>query len=262
MSGWSHSSQASHSPSGERRGAARKSGPVTSTRRLAIAVHRHVDDRRDRLVRSGVVLADGEEPAMSGIEPQVGVPPRALRGDGDGRGVARVQPVQPAVEAIREDDRAAGDRVGAAAVLVDPGADIERRRGQVGRGAVRRRDGPGRFARPPPVAPRPSRRRRHRPTVSTSRTVATTRSSMRIDDGHEPYGAMTGSGRPPRSDPPCVNPTASRPERGRVPGPRDQVPCCQEATYAACSAVIGSSSIPRAASLRRATSASIASGTT
>jgi hypothetical protein len=46
--------------------------------------------------------------------------------------------------------------------------------------------------------------------------------------------------------------------RGKVA----QVPCCQEEMYSACSAVIASSSIPRAASLSRATSASIASGTT
>ena len=40
------------------------------------------------------------------------------------------------------------------------------------------------------------------------------------------------------------------------------VPCFQDETYSSCSGVIGSSVIPSAASFSRATSASIASGTT
>ena len=41
-----------------------------------------------------------------------------------------------------------------------------------------------------------------------------------------------------------------------------QVPCCQLVTYSSCSGVMSSSVMPIAASLSRATSASIASGTT
>src|SRR6185436_2610278 len=53
-----------------------------------------------------------------------------------------------------------------------------------------------------------------------------------------------------------------RPVRGDPSGGRGRhVPCCHELTYSFCSAVIASSVIPSAASFRRATSASIASGT-
>ena len=85
---------------------------------------------------------------------------------------------------------------------------------------------------------------------------------MRMTDGQAPYGV--GGGPTGSSDAGASGWVVS----GRVTSDMTQtlagrqVPCCQEATYSACSAVIGSSSMPSAASLRRATSASMASGTT
>ena len=99
--------------------------------RRTFAVERDVDDRGARLAVAGVVLADGQEPPASRVEAEVGVAIGALGRDRLGRVVAGVEPVQPAVRHVREQDRAAGDGIGATTVLVDPRPDVEWRRGHV-----------------------------------------------------------------------------------------------------------------------------------
>ncbi len=105
--------------------------PFDQDPRRSLAVERHLDDRRDRLAVARVVLAHGQEATTAGVETQVGVSVVAHRGDGHGVGCARIQAIQPAVGTVREGDRAAGDRVRTAAVLVDATSDIERRGGHV-----------------------------------------------------------------------------------------------------------------------------------
>ena len=150
-------------------GAAMKSEPLTSTLRVA-AVERDGDDACwPARPPTRVVLADGVEAAAGEVRPQVGVAPRTGRRDRDRRLGARIEPVQPAVGELGEDDDPAGDDVRTAAVLVDPRSDVERRRGQVGGRAVRRRRGRGRAGRPRRAGPRASRCRRRRSTARPAR---------------------------------------------------------------------------------------------
>ena len=120
------------------------------------------DDGRLGLALDAVILADREEPPTPGIEAQVGVVGRALGGDGDRRLVAGVEPVQPAIVEVREDDGPAGHDVGAAAVFVDVRPDVERGRRQVDGRAVARRPDQHAAAAPRLAGLRSSRRRRHR----------------------------------------------------------------------------------------------------
>ena len=94
--------------------------------RRPLPVERDLDDRGDGLAIARVVLTHGEEPAATGVEPEVRVPVVALGRDRLGLGHARVQTVEAAVRSIREDDGPAGDRVGPAAVFVDAGPHVER----------------------------------------------------------------------------------------------------------------------------------------
>ena len=165
MSGWSHSSQASGRPVRRQAGSGEEVRALDEDARRAFAVERHLDDRRDRLALARVVLAHGQEPATAGVEPQVGVAVGALGRDRLGLGDAGVQPVQPPVGPVREDDRAAGDGVRPAAVLVDAGPDVERRRASGPRSCRRRRAARGRCGRPRRAGPRSSRSRRRRSTA-------------------------------------------------------------------------------------------------
>ena len=114
-------------------------GPRDEDARVAVAVERHVDDLVDRLALAAVILADRDEAAARGVEPEIGVAPRAGRRDRDGGRDPGVEPVEPAVGAVGEGHDAAGDGIRAAAVLVDPGPDRDRRVGQVRDRAVRGR---------------------------------------------------------------------------------------------------------------------------
>ena len=197
-------------------------------------------DRHDRgpgFAWAAVILANGENHQSSRIEPQVREPPGLVGRDRDGLGVARVQSIQPPVREVGEHDHAARHGVRAAAVFVDPGPHVEWRRGQVGHRPVGRKadeDAPAAlgWARLKPV------------------DLVTVEPRLGQADH------MTDH---------VVDPDRGRPRtvrRQHGVGHRDQVPCRQDATYSACSAVIVSRVMPRAASLSRATSASMASGTT
>ena len=201
------------------------------------AVERDGDDGVGRLGVHGVVLADGVEAAAGEVRPEVGVAPRTGRRDRHRRLGTRIEPVEPAVGELGEDDDPADHDVRTAAVLVDPRSDVERRRGQVGGRAVR--GGPDED---PPAA-------LGGPALDPEHVVAVDPRLAEQDDVADDV-----------LDPDRRAPRPVRCDDGlRL---SDQVPCCQEATYSACSAVIGSSTMPSAASLSRATSASIASGTT
>ena len=106
------------------------------------AVERDGDDRVDHglvvALAGRMILADRVEPASCEIGPQVGVAPRTGRRDRDGLGGAGVEPVQPSVGEVGEDDDPTADDVRAPAVLVGARPDVERRRGQVGRRAISR----------------------------------------------------------------------------------------------------------------------------
>ncbi len=108
-------------------GSGEEVGAFDEDPRRPFAIEGHVDDRRDGLAIAAVILAHGQEPAAPAVEPQVGVAVVTLGRDGLGLRAARVQAVQPAVSPVREDDRATGHRVRAAAVFVDARPDVERR---------------------------------------------------------------------------------------------------------------------------------------
>ena len=101
---------------------------------------------------AAVVLADRVETPPDGVQPQVGVAPRAVRGDRHGRLGARIEPVEPPIGEVGEDDDATDHDVRPAAVLVDPRADVERRRGQLRGRAV----GGGPDEDPPAILGRPA----------------------------------------------------------------------------------------------------------
>ncbi len=215
-------------------------GTPDEDRRRLLAVERHGHDRRLRLPLDPVVLADRQVATSRRIRPNVGVAPRPLRRDRDRLRVPGIDPVEAPVGEVREDDHATGGHVRAAAVLVDPGPDVERRRGHVDDRAV--------DPRAHEDAPPGLRRARLDPVgvVAIDRRLA---EDDRIADDVV--------------DPDRGGPAAVGGDRrlGRC-GLLDHVPWRHEATYSTCSGVIASSVIPRAASLSRATSASIASGTT
>ncbi len=169
------------------------------------AVERDGHDRVDRLAAAGVVLADGVEAAPGDVGPQVGVAPRALRRDRDGARTARVEPVQPAVGEVREDDRPAGDDVRPAAVLVHAGPDVERRRGQVGRRAV----GGGPDEDVPAAFGRPFLEPEHVVAVDPRLAQPDDVADDVVDADRRAPGPVRGDGRGW-----CL----------------DQVPCCHEAT--------------------------------
>ena len=105
MSGWSHSSQASIVPSGEMRGDETKSGPLTRTRGSPPS------SGIVTIVLTGspppcVILADSDETAALEVGAEVGVAPRSLRCHRHRSHGARVEPVEPAIGEVREDDRA------------------------------------------------------------------------------------------------------------------------------------------------------------
>ena len=126
------------------------------------AVERDGDDGVGRLGLHRVVLADGVEAAAGEVRPEVCVAPRTGRRDRHRRLGARIEPVEPAIGELGEDDDPADDDVRTAAIFVDPRSDIERRRRQVGGRAVRGGRGRGRAGRPRPAGPRPRRCRRRR----------------------------------------------------------------------------------------------------
>ena len=112
------------------------------------AVERHLDQRVDGLARVGrVVLAHPDHPPASAVHHPVGIAqparPAGLRGNRHRHG-ARLLPVQALVGVVAEIDRAVVGQVGAAAIFMDPAADIERpaavgrhRRGHIGCRPVR-----------------------------------------------------------------------------------------------------------------------------
>ena len=133
----------------------------------------------------GVVLSDAEEASSRRIEAEVRVAVGALGRDRLGLVVAGVEPVQAAVGHMREEDRPAGDGVGAPAVLVGARPDVEGREGDVLGSTVGRahhEHAAAAFGRPAldpvhVVAVDPG---------SLRRTTAPTRSSIRIGDGQLP----------------------------------------------------------------------------
>ena len=93
------------------------------------------DERVDRLARRRVVLADRDQPAARGIEHRIGIAQGAAAGDGPRR-LAAPHAADPLVGVVAEEELAVGgDDEGAAAVLVDPVADVEGRGVDVGAAA-------------------------------------------------------------------------------------------------------------------------------
>ncbi len=201
-----------------------------------IPVEWHGDDGGAGLPFTLVVLADGEDAASAKIDPEVRVAHRALGGDRDRRLSFRIQPIEAAVGEVREDDDAARHGVRATAVFVDAAPDVEWRRRKVARRPV--------GGRPHEDSPSAFDRTRLQPV----RLVAVDPRFRETDDVADHI--VDADRRRPRA--------VRRDDRIG----HGQVPCCQDATYSACSGVMASRLMPSAASLRRATSASIASGTT
>ena len=222
-------------PSGDGRDAARKSCPAT--RRARRPVERDGHDRVRGCPGPAVVLANGEDPAPADVEPKVRVA-HGPGGERDWRRRRRVDAVQAAVGEVREDDEAIVDRVGAAAVLVDPGADVDRRGRQVGGGAVGRRADED----PPPAF--------GRPRLEPVGVVAVEPRLGQADDVADEV--VDADRRRPRA-------VRARPRRV---GHRLRSRAARRRRSRPARGSSASSVIPRAASLRRATSASIASGTT
>ena len=107
----------------------------------ADAVGRHGDDGVDDVGRVGVILPDANQPAGAGrgavgaVQGGVGIAQGRRGGDGQ-RGGAGVLPVDALVVVVGEPHRAAAGEPGAAAVFVDAGAGVERRRVDIGNRAV------------------------------------------------------------------------------------------------------------------------------
>ena len=215
MSGWSHSSQASRVPSGESRGEATKSGPLDEDRRVA-AVERDGHDRaRPRSParrrcgprgprRTGAVARSGRR---SRVAPRAGRRDRRPASSAPG-----VEPVQPAVGEVREDDDPAGDDVRAAAVLVDAAPDVERRRASGPRSSRPPPRGRGRGGRPPSGGPRASRRRRRRSTARRGRRRRRRRPRSGSASATPRTGATRAVGHPFRSR--AARRRRTRPARG------------------------------------------------
>ena len=204
---------------------------------FALAVERQRDDRVDRLAGTTVILADRQQAPATRVEAQVGETLGALGRDRDRwLGPIGRLAVEAAVREVREDDRPRGDGQGAAAVLVDAVADVEARRGDVADNAVRREADDG-------ASPLLGR------SALEPQDVATVDPDLR-EGGRAAQHVLDADRR---------RPAPVRRDRRSADG---HVPCCQDDTYARCSGVISSMATPSAASLSRATSASIASGTT
>ena len=215
-------------------------GSRDQDRRRLLAVERDRDDRGGRLALARVILADGDVPAPPRIGPQVGVPPRSLGRDRDRLLEPGVEPVEAPVREVREHDHAAVRHVRPAAVLVDSIPDVVRRRHDVDDHAV---------------DPRPD----EDPATALGRTalqpVRVVAVDRRLADADDVADDVV------EADRRCPGAVWRDGRLGSL-GSLDHVPWRHEATYSACSGVIASSVMPRAASLSRATSASIASGTT
>ncbi len=203
--------------------------------RLA-SVERDLDERRHRLAWARVVLAHGEQAATRRVDDQVRVAPRAARRDRHPAPIGP-DPVQPAVRERRDDDELAVDDVGRPAVLLDAVSNVHPRRADVVDRAVR--IAPDERVPAAIVGPtlEPPDGAVYRPRLAQPDRVP----GQQLDRERRCPGAVRGDG---------------------AIGRGGHVPCCQLATYSACSDVIESRVIPSAASLSRATSASIASGTT
>ena len=208
IQGRSHVRKQSVVPSGEIAGI----GVEVAARRDHPRLRRAVGRDRDELVQDvlGHALADvpfahAEPPCAVGRDAPVREPMRAarLRRDRDRLARAGRVPVQPLIVEVREEHDAAVHDERAAAVLVDPRADVEAGRHHVGRRAERVARGPARPAPPPPAGsrssrptPRPSRR-------SPRRTEAEASIAGVIGEDQAPCGATCGSvtaaaGRRPR----------------------------------------------------------------
>ena len=190
MSGWSHCSQDSVTPSGASRGSETKSGPLTSTSTVPSAAIRTTSLTTSAAPPGGGVgLPHGQHAVARRRAGRRTAPRRARAGSGRhrDRGVAaRVDPVQPLVGEVGEPHRAPGDRPRAAAVLVHPGAGVPRRGQEVGRPSRPPRGAPAPSGRPRSAGTRPTTRRRRRRTTSPSRAAARTTSSEVIGVGQLP----------------------------------------------------------------------------
>jgi hypothetical protein len=82
--------------------------------------------------RDRVVLADAEEPVARGVDNEVGVAPVGLRRDRVWLTLCWVESVEAVIIEVGEDYDPVADGARAAAVLVDPGADVERSGGNLG----------------------------------------------------------------------------------------------------------------------------------
>ncbi len=100
---------------------------------VALLVEPDRDDTVDRFARGSVVFAHGEDASTAGIELEIGVTQPLVRGRRQRYRRARCrQAMEALVGEVDRDDHAVPDRIGAAAIFVDPRADVEGRRRQVG----------------------------------------------------------------------------------------------------------------------------------
>ena len=100
----------------------------------AASVNRH--DLVDRFpARVGMIFPNADPPPGARVDDAVAISPGACRSERHRLSRARVEPVQAPIGVVRKVRDSASDCPGPAAVLVDAGADIERRRGQVAPGA-------------------------------------------------------------------------------------------------------------------------------
>ena len=230
----------------------RPAGQLHDARRIVRgrAVERNRDERVDRLpALARVVLADADQALARRIEARVRVAPAT------GRRERRHRPVgsdahQPSRCEVGDDHQVTGRHVRPSAVLVDARPDVEPDRADVA----------DTFAGP---ADQGLTTAILGPPLEPGDRVAV---PARLGEPHEPLrDQLQGHGRAPAA----VGRLRGRSHRpGRVnpafgsPVIAGYVPLFQEFVYATCSAVIPSMWWPSASSLRRATSWSIASGTT
>ena len=217
------------------------------------AVERDGDERVDRLpALERVVLADADQAVARRVEAHVRVAPATGRRERRRRPV-RSDAQQPSRREVGDDDQVTGGQVRPAAVLVDAGPDVEPGRADVADTIRAASSEPGSGDRHP--RPRPSSQVIASPSQrgSASRTNPSATSSSGTGERQLPYGATAGTDTAPAGvNPACdslvmagLRPALSR-SSCTPPARRSSRRCWW----------------PSASSLRRATSWSIASGTT
>jgi hypothetical protein len=139
MSGWSQTSQASRRPSGERRGIGEEVVAGGEGQGVA-AGERHGHQPVLGLAARPVLLEDGHHPVPYRVDQRLREAQRPARRRADRPAAAiGIEAPEPLVLVVDQHDRAGVRREAGAAILVQPGADVDRGRGPLDGGVRPRR---------------------------------------------------------------------------------------------------------------------------